>query len=143
MSERRASGRCLCGAVAYEVHGPLRDILLCHCEECRRCGGYLGAFCSAHLEHFTLLEDSALRWVESPRSDRRARRGFCTECGSSLFWQPAEGGRISIAAGTLDRPTGLRIAGHYFSHDAGDFDALPEDGLPRYPDPTAPEPAWR
>jgi len=143
MSHPRATGRCLCGAVAYEVRGPLRDILVCHCEECRRWSGYLGAFTAARHEDFVLAEGAALRWAESPRSDRRARRGFCAECGSSMFWQPAESERVHIAAGTLDRPTGLRIAGHFYAHHAGDYDALLEDGLPRYPDPAAPEVAWR
>ena len=139
----RATGRCLCGAVQYEVRGELRDILLCHCEECRRWGGHLGAFSAAHLADFTLVEGDAISWIDSPRSDRRARRGFCRECGSSLFWQPAESERIHIAAGTLDRPTGLRIAGHFYTHQAGDYDALSDDGLPRYPDPAAPEVPWR
>lgn len=143
MSEPRATGRCLCGAVRYEVHGLLRDVLICHCEECRRWGGYLGAFSSARLEHFVLVEESALQWIDSPRSDRRARRGFCRECGASLFWQPTESERINIAAGTLDQPTGLRIAGHFYAQHAADYDSLPADGLPRYPDPTAPEVAWR
>jgi hypothetical protein len=31
-----AMGRCLRGAVAYEVRGPLRDILICHCAERQR-----------------------------------------------------------------------------------------------------------
>jgi hypothetical protein len=128
---QRATGRCLCGAVTYEVRGPLRDVLLCHCEECRRWGGHVGAFTSTRHEHLVVHDASALRWIDSPRSDRHARRGFCGECGSSLFWQPAESERINIAAGTLDRPTGLRIAGHWYAHDAGDYDDLPDDDLPR------------
>ena len=127
----RATGRCLCGAVVYEVHGPLRDILLCHCEECRRWGGHVGAFSATRAEHLAFVEDSALRWVDSPQSDRSARRGFCGECGSSLFWEPAGSERIHIAAGTLDRPTGLRIAGHWYTHQADDYDELLDDGHPR------------
>ena len=38
---------------------------------------------------------------------------------------------VSVAVGTLDRPTGLRIAGHWYSHHAGDWDDVPDDGLPR------------
>jgi hypothetical protein len=38
---------------------------------------------------------------------------------------------VSVAVGTLDRPTGLRIAGHWYSHQAGDWDEVPDDGLPR------------
>ena len=116
--------------MTYDVHGPLRDILLCHCEECRRWSGYLGAFTSTHTEHLDIADAAALRWIESPSSDRNARRGFCAECGSSLFWQPAPGERTNIAAGTLDRPTGLRIAGHWYMRHAGDYDDVVDDGLP-------------
>jgi hypothetical protein len=133
----RATGRCLCGAVQYEVRGPLRDIFLCHCEECRRWGGYLGAFSATRADHLVLLEDTALRWVASPQSDRNARRGFCVECGSSIFWHAAESERINIAAGTFGRPTGLRVAGHWYAHSADDHDELPEDGLPREVDPAS------
>ena len=141
--EPRATGQCLCGAVRYEVRGPLRDVLLCHCVECRRWGGYMGAFTSAQLEHFSLSGEDALRWVPSPGSDRHARRGFCGECGSSLFWQPAGSERINIAAGTLDRPTGLEIAGHWYTHQAGDFDEVPADGLPRDSELSSYEIPWR
>jgi hypothetical protein len=132
---RRATGRCLCGAVAYEVHGSLRDILVCHCEECRRWSGYLGAFTSARREHVVVRGEASLRWIDSPRSDQRARRGFCGTCSSSLFWQPDGSEHVHIAVGTLDRPTGLRIAGHWYPQHAGDYDVLPEDGLPRGHDP--------
>jgi hypothetical protein len=125
------------------VHGPLRDILLCYCDECRRWGGYLGAFTAARLEHFVLADDTALRWVASPRSDRHARRGFCAECGSSLFWEPAGTGRIHIAAGSLDRPTGLRIAGRWYTRGAGDYDEVPDDGLPRDAELERAEIEWR
>jgi hypothetical protein len=127
----RATGRCLCGAVRYEVRGPLRDVVVCHCEECRRWAGSVGAFSAAQADDLVLLGDASLRWIESPASDRRARRAFCSECGSSLFWQAAGVERVNIAAGTLDRPTELRVAGHWYARDAGDWDELPEDGLPR------------
>jgi hypothetical protein len=125
------TGRCLCGAVAYEVRGPVRDVVLCHCEECRRWTGTFGAFAAARRTELVLREERALRWASSPASDRGARRGFCGECGSSLFWEPATGETVSIAAGTLDPPTGLRVAGHWYARQAGDWYALPEDGLPR------------
>jgi hypothetical protein len=127
----RATGRCLCGAVTYEVRGPLRDVILCHCEECRRWSGYLGAFTATRTEHLHIAANEALRWIESPESDRHARRSFCSECGSSLFWQAAGAQRVSIAAGTLDQPTGLRAAAHIYVHQVAEHDVLPDDGLPR------------
>jgi hypothetical protein len=125
------TGRCLCGAVAFEVRGPLRDVVLCHCEECRRWTGNVGAFAAACRADLVLREERGLRWAASAASDRHARRGFCAECGSSLFWEPAGGETVSIAAGSLDQPTGLRVAGHWYTRQAGDWYVLPDDGLPR------------
>jgi hypothetical protein len=140
--ETRATGRCLCGGVAYEVHGPLRDIVLCHCEECRRANGYLGAYTSTLATDLVVVVDDSLRWIDSPQSHRSARRGFCEECGSSLFWHAAGSERVSVAVGTLDRPTGLRVAAHIYTHQAGDYDELPDDGLPRDPDSESIEIRW-
>jgi len=127
-----ATGRCLCGAVRYEVRGPLRDVLICHCEECRRWHGHFSASTAARREDLVLLEQRGLRWIQSPDSDAGARRGFCAECGSSLFWDAPRRPTISIAAGTVDEPTGLRIAAHWYVSQAGDYYELPADDLPRH-----------
>ncbi len=127
-----ASGGCLCGGVRYEVRGPLREVLLCHCEECRRWHGHFSASTAARKEDLVLIEQGSLRWIESPASDANARRGFCANCGSSLFWDPPRRPTISIAAGTLDGESGLRSAGHWFVSQAGDYYEIPDDGLPRH-----------
>ena len=38
---------------------------------------------------------------------------------------------MSVAAGTLDEPTRLRLLGHVYVAQAGDYYELPQDGLPR------------
>jgi hypothetical protein len=122
----------LCGAVRYEVRGALREVLICHCEECRRWSGHFSANTAARREELVLLEQRGLRWIPSPNSDAGARRGFCAECGSSLFWDAPDRPTVSIAAGTLDEPTGLRVSAHWYVSQAGDYYALPDDGLPRH-----------
>lgn len=79
-----------------------------------------------------LLEERGLRWAVSPASDNHARRGFCSECGSSLFWDAPSRDTVSIAAGTLDSPTGLRLIGHVYVAQIGDYYPPPDDGLPRH-----------
>ena len=115
------SGGCLCGAVRYEVAGPLRDVVLCHCSECRRWQGHIAAMTSAPRPALRLVSDRGLRWMRSPRSAANASRGFCGECGSSLFWDAPDRDTISIAAGTLNPPTGLRTTGQIYLEDAGDY----------------------
>jgi hypothetical protein len=127
-----ASGGCLCGAVRYRVDGALRDVLICHCEECRRWHGHVSASAAARREELVLVEQRGLRWIDSPRSDARARRGFCAECGSSLFWDAPGRPTISIAAGTLDGPTGVNVVAHWYVSQAGDYYELAPDGLPRH-----------
>src|ERR1700733_765217 len=127
-----ASGGCLCGAVRYRVDGTLRDVLICHCDECRRWHGHVSASTAARREDLVLVEARGLRWIDSPRSDAGARRGFCAECGSSLFWDAPGRPTISIAAGTLDGPTGLRVAAHWYVSQAGDYYEVPSAGLPRH-----------
>ena len=92
-----------------------------------------GAFASARDEDLAIAGD-ALVWVESPDSRRRARRGFCSTCGSSLFWKAPELDRTSIAAGSLDEPTGLALSAHIYTHQTAEWDLLLDDGLPRDPD---------
>jgi hypothetical protein len=125
-------GGCLCGSVRYQIDGPLRDVLVCHCTECRRWTGHFSANTAARREDLVLLEGHGLRWIESPRSDAGARRGFCGECGSSLFWDAPSRPTVSIAAGTLDEPTGLTTVAHWYVAQAGDYYELPPDGLPRH-----------
>jgi hypothetical protein len=127
-----ATGQCLCGAVRYEGSGPLRDVLICHCEECRRWHGHASAFTAARREDLGVDDERALRWIDGPASDAQARRGFCVECGSSLFWDAPGRETISIAAGTLDGDTGLRVAGHIYVSERADYYDLPDDGLPHH-----------
>ncbi|HZS82159.1 MAG TPA: GFA family protein [Stellaceae bacterium] len=120
-------GGCLCGAVRYEVHGPLRPIIACHCSQCRRQTGHFMAATAARLGDFVLAKEAGLRWY---RSSPKARRGFCTTCGSTMFWQGEGSDHISIAAGTVDGKTGLAITRHIFTADKGDYYAI-TDAVPQ------------
>ena len=122
-------GSCLCGETVYEVHGPLRNVIACHCTQCRKQTGHYLSATSAATTDFRLLRDAHVRWY---RASPGARRAFCAQCGSTLFWQSdAAPARISIAAGTLDGPTGLVTEGHIFCADRGDYYVLPDEGYQR------------
>ena len=117
------SGRCLCGAVTFEVTGPLRDVLNCHCHRCRRFTGHHVAAANARVDDVAIADPEALlRWYEV----KEAAYGFCGRCGSSLFWRGAgTPDRISICAGTLDPPTGLRTVEAWWVSEASDYHDRP------------------
>ena len=109
MSTPTATGRCLCGAVSYELHGELRGVLVCHCVECRRYHGTAGAYTAVAREGLTLHDsEDLLRWFPGPQSATGGERGFC----SPLRLEPAlaEPGEADVLGrgGHARRATGLR-----------------------------------
>ena len=113
----------------YVAQGPLRDVIYCHCGQCRRQTGLYFAATAAEKSAFTLTADTALRWFAA--SDY-AERGFCGTCGSVLFWKAHSASYIAILAGSLDDPSGLKAASHICTDGRPTFYALC-DGLPQYP----------
>lgn len=136
------AGGCLCGAVRYEVRGPLREILVCHCVECRRWAGRAWAATAGRVDQTRI--DGPVTWRPSPCSEYHARRGNCERCGSSLFWWAENGERIAIGAGTLDEPDGLRVAAHIWVDHGADWERPPAGALsyPRGYPADAPPLAW-
>jgi hypothetical protein len=120
----RARGRCLCGAVEFEVQGPLRPVVACHCRQCRRWSGHYVAATAARRGDLRFVADEALSWF---RSSARAKRGFCRICGSSLFWYEDDAPNISISAGALEAPTGLHIVANIMVQDKSDYYELDPD----------------
>jgi hypothetical protein len=112
------TGGCQCGRVRYEVRGKLRDVIACHCFQCRRTSGHFVAATACRRGAFFLVKHDSLRWYVAVPG---FRRGFCNECGSSLFFEEEGGERVSIAAGSLDKAQGLKIAAHIFAREAGDY----------------------
>lgn len=112
-------GRCLCGSISFELHGSLRPVIVCHCRQCARWSGHVVAATAVPADAMRLLTgESDLVWY---RSSPAAERGFCRTCGSNLFWKPASGGRISVLAGALEPPTGLKMVAHIFTADKSDY----------------------
>ncbi len=121
------TGSCLCRAVRFTLEPPLRNVVLCHCAMCRRMHGHIGAYTNVPRPQLRFAEQRGLRWY---RSSHIARRGFCGECGSTLFWERHGADSVSIAAGTLDAPTGLRATRQIHVADAGDYYAV-DPALPQ------------
>ena len=126
----RATGRCLCGQVRFEIVGALRSVVNCHCSKCRRFHGHVGAYTATARENLVLVEAAGLKWYRSVQDETPdVHRGFCSTCGSSLFWDPRGKPNISIAAGAIDPPTGLATERHVWISQKTDYYRL-TDGLP-------------
>ena len=121
------TGSCLCGATRFKIDGDLPPGTICHCGQCRRQTSHV--YASVHIPEtsLTLSQDVDLRWYSASPV---ARRGFCSACGTVLFWNPGKEDKISVSLGALDDPHPGRPAMHIFTGDTSDhydFDgALPQ-----------------
>ena len=123
-------GSCLCGAVRFEVAGALPPPDACHCSKCRKHSGHFFASTDVPRSALTIQGAKHLTWFHS--SDK-VRRGFCSTCGSSLFFDPLDQIKhpwIGVAMGAFDPPTDTKLAIHVFVADKGDYYDI-TDGLPQ------------
>lgn len=119
---RVTRGGCLCGGVTYELRGELRPIVACHCIQCRKTSGHYVAATQLPAAK-ARIEGETLRWYKSSET---AERGFCTACGSNLFWREFDSPYLSIWAGSIDGKTGLRMETQLYVESAGDYYDLPD-----------------
>ena len=124
------TGGCLCGGVRYEITGPRRNVINCHCENCRRTHGHIAAYTSVHRSDLKLSNQQTLRWYHDQSPD--TYRGFCNRCGASLFWDARDGrDKMAIAAGSLDDGSELKTIGHVYVAEAGHYYEI-DDSLPQF-----------
>ncbi|NTS31552.1 GFA family protein [Phyllobacterium sp. BT25] len=121
-------GSCLCGRVHFEARGELRGVVYCHCSQCRKQSGHFYAATNVENDAISISGEENVSWYEASAF---ARRGFCRNCGSALFWKHRDLDHISVMAGAFEEPTSLRGACHIFVADKGDYYAI-EDHLPQY-----------
>lgn len=130
MTETTLNGRCLCGAVRYEVNGTPLRFVHCHCERCRRATG------TGHASN-VLLKPGSVDWqgTEShvqrfklPEAERFST-AFCTTCGSPLPRVGAE--LIVVPAGSLDSVPEIEPQGRIFWSSRVSW-SCSDDRLPSY-----------
>ena len=128
MNAETREGGCLCGTVRYRVKSPNAAVLACHCRQCRRMSGHFFAATAVSHEELEITESSGLAWY---KSSEISRRGFCKFCGSSLFFDHGPDEPIGISAGSLDDDSGLALAAHIYTDEAGGYYRI-DDGTERF-----------
>ena len=108
VSER--SGRCLCGAVSITARSVSSEAGACHCGMCRRWGG--GPLMAVDCGTDVSIEGEDRIGVYD--SSEWAERGFCTVCGTHLFYRLKQGGQLSVPVGVFDDNEGFDFRSQIF-----------------------------
>jgi hypothetical protein len=129
MNEQHYSGGCLCGAVRYEVTGPVTNPCYCYCNSCRRASGapLVGWGTFAH-SRFRVTRGTLAEYRSSPQ----VTRGFCKACGGALTYRhDARAGEIDVTLASLDEAATLAPQMHVWVSDKLPW-VMIRDGLPQF-----------
>lgn len=136
------TARCACGAVTLAVHGRIRSMFMCSCEDCQRSTGTGHATVALARPADVTITGPTASFARTAHSGASLTRWFCPTCGTPLY------ARSSRAPDLIMLPVGLfGTEANWFSPNQlifarshHEWDALP-DGLPRhdtYRDPETP-----
>ena len=103
------TGQCLCGAVTYtaDISG---EVNACHCGQCQRWTGG-GPYFAARADDIVLEGADMIRAYHASAWGERA---VCSVCGTTLYWTVQGKAPQSVAAGTLNDQTGLKVTSEIF-----------------------------
>ncbi|SFG80022.1 GFA family protein [Neptunomonas qingdaonensis] len=92
------TGSCLCGGVHVQVAKVANKVGACHCGMCRKWGGgpLLAVDCGTEVT-FTGEEN-----ITTFASSEWAKRGFCKQCGTHLFYHLNENNQYIMPVGLLE-----------------------------------------
>lgn len=102
-------GSCLCGGVQYEYAGELTDVVVCHCDMCKRAQGTpFATNAPVDRASFCILAGEGL--LKEYLSSADKRRVFCMNCGSPLYSQRLNSPETirlrvgTVTSGTIPEP---------------------------------------
>jgi hypothetical protein len=123
-------GSCLCGAVKLRIQEPLEHAPeACHCTQCRKHTGTYWIGINVRRTSLEVLGAESVSWFQF---SEKVRRGSCSVCGSTLFWDPTMDGYkwTAVAMGCIDTPLQLKISKHTFVAAKGGYYEI-NDGAPQ------------
>ena len=100
------AGGCQCGAVRFRTAQVLDNTHVCHCRMCQKAsGGMFMAYVGVPL--------ASLKWTKglpaSWSSSQGVQRGFCSQCGTNMFYLRDGRSHIWLTLGTFDERDDFRL----------------------------------
>lgn len=124
-------GGCLCGAIRFEITGPIRNIVCCHCSECRKAQG--SAFATngiVKVQDFELIGggDSLTGYESTPGQVKY----FCKVCGSPIISKSESmTDEVRIRVGAIESDISERPVAHIFVSSKANWEDICGE-LPQY-----------
>jgi len=125
---RTLNASCLCKGVNFTIKGEFRQVINCHCTQCIKTHGNYAAYTSILEENIVFISKKTLKWFNS---SLKVKRGFCNNCGASIFFKRSGSRAVSLSAGMLQNPTNLKTTSHIYYYKKSDYYKI-SDKLPKF-----------
>ena len=112
-----ASGQCLCKAVTITAANMHTEVSICHCSMCRNWGG--GPFLATHCGSEVKIEPEEK--VKRYLSSAWAERGFCTDCGTHLFYHMPQSKEYIVPIGLFEQQQQINLSSQIFIDEKPDY----------------------
>lgn len=100
------SGGCQCGRIRFRAASLLDNPHVCHCRMCQKAtGNFFAALVGVPLTDFTWTRGAPAEF----HSSEKARRGFCRDCGTPLYYRHEDNKHISMSIGAFDHPASIPL----------------------------------
>jgi hypothetical protein len=134
MAELPLTGGCMCGGVRFEVTERPLFAGYCHCTRCQRRTGTASSV-SARIAPGSLRVVRGGELIAAYEPPDGFHKLFCSACGSALWSRhPEDPDVVSVRLGAFDGDPGVRPSYRQYVAYAAPWEALPDDGLERYPE---------
>ena len=124
-------GSCLCGTIKFTLSADIKDIVYCHCSQCRKAQG--SAFATnANVEqdsfNFISGEDNLSAYDYSEEQTKF----FCKTCGSPIMSKNTNNpDTVRIRLGTIESDITERPSAHIFVSSKANWEEI-AGSLPQY-----------
>ncbi len=117
MSANLTQGNCLCGKVSISVESIDINLGACHCSTCQKWGGgpLLALDCKDKV-NFSGEEN-----IKRYESSEWAERGFCSQCGTHLFYRLKDNNQHIMPAALFDQLENINFDHQIFIDEKPDF----------------------
>jgi hypothetical protein len=122
-------GKCLCGAVEFEVVPPYPALYQCHCSLCRKQGGSVS-------NTGMIVATGRFRWLAGESLVTQWTRGsgfrsyFCSRCGAPVPNPLRDTGYIWVPSGLLESDERLEIRAQLYVDSRANWDTSAGPGEP-------------
>ncbi|MBO9581596.1 MAG: GFA family protein [Sphingobium sp.] len=131
-NDDRLEGGCLCGAIRYEIDGPLLFVSQCCCKDCQKATGTGHTTIIGIHKSQLHLQGAPTTYTNAGDTGGTVTRHFCGTCGGRIFTSgDLPGEYIMVQAGSLDDPNRVSPESVIYMKDAVAWDFF-DPALPKH-----------